>query len=117
MALTSKTFVWWDNISENTSLPELIRLINTRRVKLDLGSADGNDAGPGDVPGLVLWLRADDLLLTNANNDRIAFWQDASLNGYHATQPTSTREGTFKINVVNGLPAVEFSGDDYLITV
>lgn len=117
MTLTSKTFVWWDNVSERTTLPELIRLINKRRVKLDLGEGDELEigTGPADLPNCLLWWRAHDLLLTKVDSDEVAFIPDATGNAKHGTQATAGRFPLFKTNILNGYPVLEFpTNNDYL---
>lgn len=72
--------------------------------------------GPGGVGNtltLKLWLKADDLSLSNGNP--VTNWPDASGNGNDASQGTSTNQPIFQTNVINGLPAVSFDGsNDYL---
>lgn len=69
--------------------------------------------GPGNVSsGLRLWLDADALSLNN--NDPVPSWTDQSGNSNHATQDTTDFQPTFKTNVINGKPVVQFSTNDYL---
>lgn len=78
---------------------------------------------PADIPGLQLWLRADGTLWQDsarttpavADSDPVGAWDDASGNGRHATQTTSTRRLTLKAGVQNGLPVLRLDGvDDFL---
>lgn len=63
-----------------------------------------------------LWLKAD-AITGLADGDPVATWPDSSGNGNHATQGTAGSRPLYKVNVVNGLPAVLFDGsDDYLAT-
>ena len=62
---------------------------------------------PQDVPGLVLWLRAESLQLGNGAS--VSAWDDLSGLGNHATQASSSARPTFAANAVNGRPAVRFT--------
>ncbi|MCL1921485.1 MAG: CotH kinase family protein [Kiritimatiellaeota bacterium] len=64
-------------------------------------------SSPQEVPGLVLWLRAEGMPLNH--NDPVAAWSDLSGCGNHATQASSGARPVFVANAVNGLPAVRFT--------
>lgn len=55
---------------------------------------------------LVIWLKADSLGLSDGVN--VSTWTDLSGNGNHFTQGTGAFQPMFKLNQVNGLPAVQF---------
>jgi len=60
-----------------------------------------------------LWL---DALQKNGTDGSTIFrWQDFSGNSHDATQPTTTRRPIFRSNGINGMPAIDFDGnDDYM---
>lgn len=68
---------------------------------------------PAELPGLILWLKADALGL--ANNDPVSSWTDSSGSLHHATSTGGARP-TFKTAIINSLPVLRFDGsDDYMI--
>ncbi len=68
---------------------------------------------PTQIAGLKLWLKADALVLNDA--DPVTTWADASASGNDATQTTAANKPTYRSNVVNGKPAVRFDGaNDFL---
>jgi hypothetical protein len=68
---------------------------------------------PAELAGLSLWLRADSLSLSD--NDAVAQWDDDSDKGNDAKQATADYRPKYKINIVNGKPAVLFDGgNDFL---
>lgn len=73
--------------------------------------------GPGGVGNSLdnqLWLKADDLTLTDGAS--VTSWADASGNGLTATSSgVTTEEPTFNTNDVNStLPSISFDGGDFL---
>lgn len=68
---------------------------------------------PTDISGLSVWLKADALVLSDA--DPVSSWTDSSGNARHATQATSGARPTYRTGVVNAKPVVRFDGtDDWL---
>lgn len=63
--------------------------------------------GPNSISGLVLWLEADALALSN--NTPVATWTDQSSAANNATA-AGTRRPTYKTSIINGLPVVRFDG-------
>jgi PKD repeat protein len=79
-------------------------------------SADVEPGGPGTIPNLILWLRADELQGL-ADGDPVASWPDGSGLCNHATQSSASKRPVYRTNVINGLPAVEFdSSNDGMAT-
>lgn len=103
----------WDKISEATTLPELVRILNRRVIDVEFGATGSSDADPGGVPDCILWNRANDLLLTHADGDTVDNWYDASENANHGTAgPTPP---TFATNVFgNSMPGVHFDAHAYI---
>ena len=64
---------------------------------------------PQDLPGLVLWLKADAESGTYTNNQPVGVWSDWSGYGNHATQTVVSARPVFVTNAVNGLPALRFT--------
>lgn len=68
---------------------------------------------PQDLPGLEMWLRADQGIDLNGNY--VAQWNDQSGNGHHAASGIDVIRPTLMNDALNGLPAVSFDGaDDFL---
>lgn len=65
---------------------------------------------PTDIPGLMLWLDAGSLSLSN--NDPVPTWADSSAEGNDAAQATSGKRPIYKTNIINSLPVVRFDGAD-----
>lgn len=64
--------------------------------------------------GLVLWLRGDAGITTNASG-AVTQWEDQSGQNNHAVQPDETAAPTLTPSALNNQPAVRFDGDnDYL---
>jgi len=71
---------------------------------------------PLSITGLKGWWKADSLF-SLADGALISTWLDDSGNGRNASQSGATRP-TFKVNILNGLPAVRFGisgGNTYLL--
>ena len=68
--------------------------------------------GIGDATTNKLWLRADDIHLSDG--DAIETWADTSGNDNDAVQSTGTYQPVFDSIADNGLPAVYFDGSDDL---
>lgn len=70
---------------------------------------------PTDYPGLFLWLKADALVLSDT--DPVSSWTDSSGRDHHATQATGANQPLYRINQINGQPALDFDGtNDALAT-
>lgn len=75
--------------------------------------ATGTPFSPTDIAGLKLWLKADSLSLNDG--DAVGTWTDSSGQGNNATE--STNKPTYKTNIQNGKPAVQFDAtDDGMVT-
>lgn len=81
-------------------------------VKVVEGVLVGSSPGfsPLDISGLALWLRADSINLSDG--DAVNFWADQSGLGRHMEQATAAQRPTFRANVINNLPVVQFDGSD-----
>ncbi|MFT5878423.1 MAG: hypothetical protein ACI8SA_002290, partial [Dokdonia sp.] len=65
--------------------------------------------GVGDASSNGMWLKADDITLTNGA--AVTSWADASGNGNGAAQGTATKQPTFISSAnMNGMPTVRFDG-------
>ncbi len=62
------------------------------------------------LPGMVLWLRADDLVLNDG--DAVSAWTDASAAGNSAAQSNGSYRPIYKTGFKNGKPVVRFDGSD-----
>lgn len=75
---------------------------------------------PLTVPGLSLWLDANDPAGNNTqptNNSALATWVDKSGNKNTAANGNGSQQPLFKTNILNGKPTVRFDGiDDWFST-
>jgi hypothetical protein len=70
------------------------------------------------VTNQLMWLKSD--VGTYSDNgttpcidtDPIYYWEDQSGNANHAIQATATNRPTFRTDILNGKPAIEFNGTD-----
>lgn len=62
---------------------------------------------PDGIPGLVLWLRAEDE--TYADGEAAASWTDRSGSGNHGAAPSTATRPVFRTNRLNGRPAFQFT--------
>jgi hypothetical protein len=68
---------------------------------------------PNQISGLVCWLKADALVLTDG--DPVASWTDSSGNGNTPVQATATNKPTYTATILNNKPVVRFDGNDGLV--
>lgn len=87
----------------------------------ELGKVVSSDGvfSPKQIPGLLLWLKADAGTYQTvsgspavANNDPVGEWRDQSGNNNHLSQSTAGLRPLLKINTQNGLPTVLFDSVD-----
>ncbi len=78
---------------------------------VSVSSSTGPPGGPGDIPNLMMWLQADAITGLN-DGDPVSSWSDLSGTCNPATQATSSKQPVYRINQVNGLPAVVFDASD-----
>ncbi len=99
------------------------RVILTAGCLLLLAASLSGQTGPGGVGNNTsnrLWLKADfnvfrDLGVTPAvDGNQVQQWNDASGNNNNAFQNTSGNRPVYRINIINGFPALQFSGDNYM---
>ena len=77
-------------------------------------------AAPLNTPGLVLWLDADPSFVTRDASNRVSAWFDATGTtnntvAQDVSQGTSTAQPLWVANGINGQPAVQFDGGDFLV--
>ena len=61
---------------------------------------------PADLPGLALWLDADDASTLTVSSGAVAEWRDKSGNGRHAAQTTAVNRPDYTAAALNGRGAV-----------
>lgn len=77
-------------------------------------------AGVGNTSTNKMWLKADVNVYKDAgtssaaDGDLVQQWNDQSGNGINATQVTTDHQPTFKTNIINGKPALQFSGNTFI---
>lgn len=69
---------------------------------------------PGAIAGIQWWFKADALALADAA--AVDSWTDSSGLGRHAVQASGPLQPVYRTNIVNGQPAIEFGGTQYLRT-
>jgi len=86
-------------------------LTNNSRFTLGLDcSYRPTQIGPGGVGTYlenILWVKAEDISV--ADGADVSLWKDASCNWNHLSQPETNFTPVFRLNQLNGLPAVEFN--------
>lgn len=70
----------------------------------------GGPFSPDDIAGMMLWLAADELVLSD--NDPVSAWLDLSAAANHAVQATGGLQPLYKTAQLNALPIVRFDGTD-----
>jgi hypothetical protein len=85
------------------------------------GSTFSFGQSPGGVaPTLMWWLKADagvyvdDGTTLATNGQTVQFWRDQSTLVNHATTITPANQPTYMTNVINGYPALRFTGNHFL---
>lgn len=80
---------------------------------LGVGPETASDApepppfAPSDIAGLLLWLKADSLSLSD--NDPVSLWDDSSGNGNDAGVFGPPDNPIYKVNIINGEPVARFN--------
>jgi hypothetical protein len=64
---------------------------------------------------LLLWLKADTGVVPQSPSNSVETWFDQSGNYNNATQDTTNNQPFYVTNALNGLPAVKFNGNQYLV--
>lgn len=78
------------------------------------GPSSISDFSASTVTGMRLWLKADDLALSDGA--AVGTWADASGEGTDFTQATASKKPTFKTGIIGGMPVVRFDNvDDVLV--
>ncbi|MCW1925789.1 chitobiase/beta-hexosaminidase C-terminal domain-containing protein [Luteolibacter arcticus] len=83
------------------------RLVIWCSAKDRTGAATVIADSPDDIPGLVLWLKAEGQSYTDGQS--ATTWTDTSGRTNHGTAPSSSNRPVFKTNRINGKPAFQFS--------
>lgn len=96
-------FLRWKLVGSNASGP----WDATFRIYVTLGPGVRNAFSPLQLPGLLLWLRADQGIAAASN--KVSLWSDLSGKGNHASQSVGTSQPTWVANAINGRPAIDFS--------
>jgi hypothetical protein len=63
---------------------------------------------PSSIPGLQLWLDAQDGGTINTSGGFVTQWEDKSGNGFHATQADALRQPTVGAGAINGNTGIHF---------
>lgn len=84
----------------------------TFQLHITVGEGIRNAFSPRSLPGLVLWLRADQGVLLSGNN--VTDWKDLSGNNNHVTQPVAGSRPVLRENAIGGRSAIDFSSSRFL---
>ena len=76
-------------------------------------------AGPTEIPGMVLWLDADEARVTKDPDNLVSAWSDAidtagNRKPDDVAQSDPQRRPCWVEGAINGRPALEFDGGDFL---
>jgi hypothetical protein len=105
------------------SVPALLRQSLPLLCTMLLGFTAHAQTGPGGVGNSTsnrLWLRADATVFNNAgtvlaaDGDLVQQWNDRSGNSNNASQATPANRPTYKVNIINGKPALLFAGNQFI---
>lgn len=99
-------------------LPAAAPLSQDRKLLTGAGGppAGGGAFSPSDLSGLVLWLKAD-AITGLSDGDPVTTWDDSHTSNNDATQSTGSAKPTYKVNILNGKPVLQFDGVDDTMTV
>ena len=67
---------------------------------------------PTDLPGLAIWLDADDPATITLNGSNVASWTDKSANGFVFAQSVTAQQPPLVNAAINNKPALSFAGGD-----
>lgn len=67
---------------------------------------------PTDLPGLAIWLDADDPATITLNGSNVASWTDKSSNGFIFSQGNAPQQPPLVSAAINSRPALQFDGGD-----
>ncbi len=84
----------------------------TFRVEATFGMGAPGAFSPQKLPGLLLWLRADQGVTLSGSN--VTSWSDISGNGNGVSQGTGANQPVFNATGLNGCPAIDFTGSKWL---
>ncbi len=94
-----------------------------QQMLLAVKPAGGTPFSPSDIPGLMLWLKADGSVYNTGttqatDGQTVETWVDASGSANSATQAVLGLKPTFQTNEINtSLPVIRFDGiDDVMLT-
>src|SRR5215831_11869900 len=88
-------------------------IVQVQETVREIDAAIKSAHNPSEIPSLKAWWAAD--LMTASDGAAVGTWPDQSGNGIDATQATSGNKPIYKVNIINGLPALLFDGvDDFL---
>lgn len=82
--------------------------------KVPFGNIQSGVFSPKSLSGLLSWHDAQDGSTITQSGGDISQWDDKSGNGHHATQATAVDQPIYNTSGINGLPAVEFDGLEFL---
>lgn len=78
----------------------------------NLGYDCDSTTAPPEVPGLVLWLDAQDLGTLTLSENRVVEWRDKSGYMNDAAQYVSSRQPAYVTDAIGGMSAISFDGDN-----
>jgi autotransporter-associated beta strand protein len=92
--------------ADNFSTGPLV--VNTGTLRFSFGPLN-------EGQGLSYWLDANNASKLTLANTNVTAWADSSTNGVNFAQGTSANQPVYVSNVINGLPALRFSGNQKMV--
>jgi hypothetical protein len=80
-------------------------------------NAQSGPGGIGTSSDNVLWLKADQGTSTTTDGTEISYWNDVSGNANNSTQAVFASQPVYISSGINGLPTIQFDGNDFLTVV
>ncbi len=119
----SECTLLWVKYGDDSPLPTRFSHVDESGYYLSFGDPDRQSTSDPSIvydyfpelldPELQVWIAGNRLAEKLKDRERIATWENSG-QGITLTQPNPTRQPVLRLDQVNGLPAADFNGADYL---